>query len=272
MNMTGKVTANVSNITGLNIALWEQIITAVLFELIAIVGIIGNSMVILAVSFSLKLQTATNAFVTSLAVADLVTCFFYLVGDGIATLGNESWPIPQVYWLCKLSAFMYFACIGASLYTLGAIAINRLIRITRPTWYQEMFTSWKLCLLVAIPWIIPTSATTVVLVTGNGAVGYDKQLRQCSWLDSHEKAEVAEQVEVIVGFPLPFLAIVVSYIWIYVHVKKHFRSQKQTLPLVSNISREVVTSEIGQRSISRVTVEDSDLATTSACFRKEALT
>ena len=145
MNMTGKVTANASNNAGLNIAFWEQVITAVLFELIDMVGIIGNSMVILAVSFSLKLQTATNAFVTSLAVADLVTCFFYMVGDGIATLGNESWPIPQVYWLCKLSAFMYLACVGASLYTLGAIAINRLIRITRPAWYQKDFYIVETC-------------------------------------------------------------------------------------------------------------------------------
>ena len=33
----------------------------------------------------------------------------------------------------------------------------------------------------------------------------------------------------IVGLPIPYVAIIVSYSWIYIYIKKHFKTQKQHL-------------------------------------------
>ena len=60
-------------------------------------------MIIVAVAFFLKLQTVTNAFVASLAVADLATSFFHLIGNGISTFSKEVWPLPQANWICEWS-------------------------------------------------------------------------------------------------------------------------------------------------------------------------
>ena len=62
-----------------------------------------------------------------------------------------------------------------------------------------------------------------------------------------------------------------SYILIYIHVRKHFQSQQQTLHLASNISRDVITNEIGQRSISRDKIGDSYPVSTRSGSRKETL-
>ncbi|XP_072019039.1 beta-2 adrenergic receptor-like [Amphiura filiformis] len=209
---------------------WEQILLAVLLGLVAITGLIGNSMIIAAVAFSKKLQTSTNAFVTSLGVADLLTSFtlvWYVVG----LLGENEWPIPGAYWICQLTGFMIFACIGTSMWTLGMIAINRLILLIKPIWYEKIFTSWKLAILVAIPWVIPEAFLLTLHVTGD--VTYAYAVEECSvWAHSG----VFIIVQSVIGLIPPLLAIVGSYIWIYVYIKKYFRRQKQHLSQFSDSS------------------------------------
>ena len=255
--MACNITCNQSNHTDssvvLDVAYWEQIITAVLIGLIAIAGLIGNSMIILAVTFSQKLQTATNAFVTSLAIADLLTSFF-LIWYTIGALGKGEWPIPQVYWICELTAFMIYSCIGTSMYNLAAIAVNRLIRITKPIWYWNIFTSWKLAIFIAIPWILPTGSVIIVLVTGSTVFGYDRQTRICAG-QLEETAEWLAIAQVFGALFVPSIAIVVSYIWIYIYVKRHFRAQKKNLPNVSNNSNFTISEDTGDSAISEVTVE-----------------
>ena len=99
MNSTANSTTATPNAT---VNYWEQALTGGLIILIAILGLIGNSMIIVAVALCRKLQTSTNAFVTSLAVTDLITSFFTVWG-GVSVLGKDEWPLPQAPWLCRLS-------------------------------------------------------------------------------------------------------------------------------------------------------------------------
>ena len=213
-----------------NLYSWEHIFTGVLVGLIAVMGVVGNSMIIAAVAFSRKLQTSTNAFVTSLSVADLLTSFF-LIWFMVGLLGRYDWPLPEAEWLCAVTGFVIFNCTGASLYTLGAISMNRLILITKSYAYQRIFTSWKLVLLVALPWFIPCSVITLLVLTGIGAFGYEKSGFSCSDLDLNKNGDLFTFAQTIIGLPVPLVTIVVSYIWIYVYLKKHFRKQKANLTL-----------------------------------------
>ena len=212
----------------LQVFYWERILISVLVGLIAIIGIIGNSMTILAVAFSQTLQTPTNAFVTSLSVADLLTSFC-LIWAIVGFLGETAWPLPRAYWLCQFTAFMLYACISTSMWNLGTIAVNRLILITRPLLHKKIFTSWKLGILVAIPWTMSGGVILIFLMTGNGAVGYDKTDTTCSDIDSHEKADIFSYGQLGLGWPIPITAIIVSYVWIYIYLKRHFKMQKQTM-------------------------------------------
>ncbi|XP_072035579.1 melatonin receptor type 1B-A-like [Amphiura filiformis] len=237
-----------SNSADLNVAYWEQIFTAVIIILIAIAGIFGNSMVITAVALSRKLQTATNAFVTSLGVSDLLTSFF-LIWYAVGALGRNSWPIPGAYWLCQTTGFMIYASVGTSLYTLAAIAINRLIHITRPDLYQKIFSSWKLGILVAIPWIIPIALGAILLLSGYGAIGYNPNYRDCADLDTAKGAEVFQLAKIVIGLPVPCVAIVASYIGIYVYMKKHFRRQKRSLSEFPARSTDAIHNEKESSSV-----------------------
>ena len=226
---------NSSNFLHLGISYLEQVFVATIILLLAIAGIIGNSMIILAVAFSRKLQTATNAFVTSLAFTDLISSFFF-IWFAVGVLGRNEWPIPGTNWLCSLTAFVVYACTGTSLYTLGAIAINRLVFIVKPFLYHKIFSKWKLCMFIALPWILPASFLIIFLLTGNGKLGYDKEHMTCSDIDNHEKGHIGNLGQILFGFPIPILMIVGSYMWIYIYLRRHFEVQKQRvlkLPTVS---------------------------------------
>ena len=239
---SGEIFSNVTNATpnpsvAFNVSYWEHVFTAVLVALIAVMGVVGNSMIIAAVAFSRKLQTSTNAFVTSLSVADLLTSFFliwYIVG----LLGQNDWPLPRAEWLCGVTGFVIFTCTGASIYNLAAIGLNRLILITKPWAYQGIFTSWKLGLWVALPWFIPSSIITIYVLTGKGAFGFDKSDLSCGDLDLHKNADEFNLAQTLVALPFPLTAIVVSYAWIYVYLKKHFRKQKQNLTVSANTAND----------------------------------
>ncbi|XP_072025584.1 LOW QUALITY PROTEIN: beta-2 adrenergic receptor-like [Amphiura filiformis] len=184
-------------------------------------------MIISAVAFSKKLQTSTNAFVTSLGVADLLTSIT-LIWNIVGSLGTE-WLIPEANWICQFTNFMIYACIGTSVWTLSMIGINRLIHILKPIWYKKIFTSWKLVILVLIPWVIPEAGLIIVLATGNVAYEFDKESFACT---ENNKTFVYDLLLNTV-FLLPLLAIVGSYICIYVYVKNTFGNRNKVRGLQS---------------------------------------
>ena len=149
---------------------WAGVLYIVMFWIIDVVGIIGNCMIIIAVAFSRKLQTSTNVFVTSLAVTDLLTCL-------VVGLGHVAVPLlpltDRLNKICQFVAFVAYSFIGTSLYTLGAIGINRLMLITKPILCRRVVISWKLGMFVAILWIIPNGSLMIALVNGVGAFGID---------------------------------------------------------------------------------------------------
>ena len=205
---------------------WTVVLRYMLFRLIIIIGILGNTMIILAVAFSRKLQTSTNVFVTSLAVTDLLTCF--ALGLGHITLA--SLPLGErLNRICQFVAFVAFASMGTSLYTLGAIGINRLVLISKPNLSKKIFTPCKLGIFVALVWIIPGGIILIALLNEVGKLGVDPIDHTCGNLKTHERAADLDLLLFVVGLPIPFVAIIVSYSWIYIYIKKHFKTQKQHL-------------------------------------------
>ena len=216
---------------------WEDILISIISLSIALTGLIGNSAIILAVAFSRKLHTPQNAFVTSLAVADLIFCFFlnwwvlwYIKGT----------QIPEFAWLCALVGYMMYSCVGVTLFTLTAIAVNRFIYITKNDLYKKIFTSRKLYMMVATPWILSFGATfTVELINVHKGTFdlkvYQKQ-KECTNIDTIENFNKLLLPVFLTGFIIPSFTIFVCYIRIYLYLRHHFRTLQQhiSLPTKSN--------------------------------------
>ncbi|XP_072037213.1 melatonin-related receptor-like [Amphiura filiformis] len=193
----------------LDVAYWEQIITTIMIGLVAVAGIVGNSMIIMAVAFSCKLQTSTNVLVTSLGVTDLLTSVllvFYMLG----TLGKPEeggWPYPKAYWLCQMTAFVLYATVGTSLYHMASIALNRFVLIVKPALYPVIFARWKLGIFILVPWLVPSIGIMILVLSGIGEFGYDPADLACAAVDHPDNTFALSLFITLIGFPVPLVVI-----------------------------------------------------------------
>lgn len=209
-----------------SLAYGELIFGSVVMIIILITGIIGNSMIIGSVILSKRLRTSTNAFVVSLSCADLLTCLF-LPWYVVAFLGRHGWALPKAEWLCGATGFMVFACTGVSLYNLAAIAINRLVYLTQPFKYHDIYRPWVVAVMIASAWLIPGGIMAILVICGVGGVGYETvDYPSCSDLDDVTGADAFNLAQTVVGLPIPLITIIVCYVLIYNHIRRHFGRKK----------------------------------------------
>ncbi len=221
----------------------ERVFVAICWLLISICGTLGNGLVILAVVLSRKLRTATNVFVVSLAVADLLTSLF-LTWSVFALLGRNGWPLPRAEWLCVIGGFMIFTCTGTSLWNLAAISVNRLLLIVLPlSTYRKIYKPSNLAVMVTLVWFFPFTVCLALPLAGIGGFGYDQLHSTCSDLDHHSQSETFHLAQTITFYPIPLITIVTCYALIFCRMRRHFQQQRNNEEL-KTISSSAGSSEM----------------------------
>ncbi len=214
---------NSSDDPGDDVAYGERITVAMMYLIIFLTGIVGNSMVIIAVILSRKLREPTNCLITNLAVSDLLTCLM-LIWNVVALLSKSGWPVPD--WICSFAGTIIYTSSGTSLYSLPAIALNRLIRITQPNYFKMIFTYRNVGIMIFLTWIIPLPLILIPPLLGIGQIGYDESDYTCSDVELHPKANTFNFFQSAV-VPIPLLTIIICYGWILVHIRRHFKIQRR---------------------------------------------
>ena len=143
------------------------------------------------------------------------------------------------------------------MYSLAAIAVCRLIRITRSHLYRKLFTSCKIAITVTLSWIVPAGSLTILVVNGNAYLGYDERLKICA-----ANGEIgAWFIFAVFEIWVPGVVIVLSYIRIYVYVKRHFKAQKNSIVSISSNSRDNDLKKESQQGSEKTANEDSATTT-----------
>uniref|UniRef100_A0A8C6SFQ7 5-hydroxytryptamine (serotonin) receptor 2A, genome duplicate a n=1 Tax=Neogobius melanostomus TaxID=47308 RepID=A0A8C6SFQ7_9GOBI len=96
---------------------------ALLILVVIALTVMGNILVILAVSLEKKLQNATNYFLMSLAVADMLLGILVMPVSMVTILYGYSWPLPAV--LCPIWIYLDVLFSTASIMHLCAISLDR---------------------------------------------------------------------------------------------------------------------------------------------------
>ncbi|XP_050314161.1 octopamine receptor Oamb [Anthonomus grandis grandis] len=119
---------------------------------IDVLVIVGNCLVIAAVLCSSKLKlAATNIFIASLAVADLMV--------GVVVLPFSSvWEVFKVWtfgWIwCRIWLAVDVWMCTASILNLCAISLDRYVAVTRPITYPSIMSKSRAKMLVAGLWVL----------------------------------------------------------------------------------------------------------------------
>ncbi|XP_071476829.1 G-protein coupled receptor moody-like [Diadema antillarum] len=213
----------------------ERAVLATLYCIIGVVGIVGNLFVMAAVLLSRKLQTATNVFIVSLSVTDLLVSIVQPF-QAVGLLGERGWPLHPV--ICAIAGSSVVTAVSCSVLTLALIAINRYILITRSRKdYRRIYTAPKVAAMVILSWAYPIVTLVVPQAAGQGKLGYDINSRLCAWDFMHPAAYIYQILAGILAM-ISFILIVTSYFFIYRHVRQHVRNTMTTTNKAPSTPRE----------------------------------
>lgn len=116
---------------------------------IAVLSIAGNVLVCWAVSINSTLKNATNYFLVSLAVADILVGCLAIPFAIIISIG-----IDLDFYGCLFLACFVLVLTQSSIFSLLAIAIDRYLAVKIPLRYKELMTGKRSREIIAILWIL----------------------------------------------------------------------------------------------------------------------
>ncbi|XP_038939044.1 5-hydroxytryptamine receptor 2B isoform X2 [Rattus norvegicus] len=125
---------------------------ALLIFAVIIPTIGGNILVILAVSLEKRLQYATNYFLMSLAVADLLVGLFVMPIALLTIMFEATWPLPLA--LCPAWLFLDVLFSTASIMHLCAISLDRYIAIKKPIQANQCNSRTTAFVKITVVWLI----------------------------------------------------------------------------------------------------------------------
>uniref|UniRef100_A0A663MAI7 Substance-P receptor n=1 Tax=Athene cunicularia TaxID=194338 RepID=A0A663MAI7_ATHCN len=108
---------------------WQVALWAVAYALIVVVSVVGNVVVMWIILAHKRMRTVTNYFLVNLAFAEASMSAFNTVVNFTYAIHNE-WYYGLLY--CKFHNFFPIAAVFASIYSMTAIALDRLISHLHP--------------------------------------------------------------------------------------------------------------------------------------------
>ncbi|XP_054774709.2 G-protein coupled receptor moody-like [Lytechinus pictus] len=213
---------------------------------VGVVGFFGNLLIVSVVVIYPKLRTITNVYVTSLAMADMMTCLtipFTIVG----VVSTTGWPLSDAS--CVLVAVVSFVCTGSSVWHLAIIGFNRMVLITMTSSrYRKIFSKSHVLIFLLVTWFIPLSVILVPYLGGFTRLGYSDGPHTCSDIEENEDGSenlihTYLQATFLTCFPLAL--VLFFYFRIFIFIRKHERN-KNTWK-TNSLTRESVPPSFGRK-------------------------
>lgn len=184
--------------------------------------LIGSSLVIAAVFTHKRLQTITNAFVVSLAVADSMVAILVMPFGIYQQFNNKIWNLGRELCLITTSFDVMFTT--TSIFNLSCLAIDRYLAICRPFIHERLNRS-KVTVMLVFCWVVPILISFVPILNNWNLIGIEEYV-ECAFPSSDPSFcvfVVNKQFSTIcsmIAFYIPTCFIVICYIKIFKAARK----------------------------------------------------
>ncbi|XP_072024962.1 QRFP-like peptide receptor [Amphiura filiformis] len=120
--------------------------------IMALIGVVGNGLVIAVYNQKRQSKSATNELLVALAVADLMTSILIIPVPGLKNVPSD-WR-GQIYCKVVTSAVFMWTSITVSVFTLTAVSIERYLAILKPSTYPMVFSKGSRSKIAMYIWIV----------------------------------------------------------------------------------------------------------------------
>lgn len=191
-----------------------DVVTAVVYSIVFIVGLVGNTLTIYVVVRYVKMKTVTNIYILNLALADEL----YILG--IPFLGTNSalsyWPYGKFF--CKVCMTADAMSQFASTYCLTIMSIDRYLAVVHPIRSNKWRKPQVAKFFSATVWVV--SFLIVLPVTLYSDVQVDFNTCNITWPEPHSLWSVVFILyTTILSFFGPLVVICLCYLLIVIRVR-----------------------------------------------------
>ncbi|XP_072170609.1 QRFP-like peptide receptor [Diadema setosum] len=124
----------------------------ILQMIIALLGIVGNSLVIIVLFTRRELSRSTDIFICALAAADLLASVFMIPHPVPLTVPSSF--LGELYCKVVYNSMFRWVSFDASIFTLTAIAIERYIAVAYPFHFKYLVTRKRVVFVIVANWIV----------------------------------------------------------------------------------------------------------------------
>ncbi|KAM3843184.1 pyroglutamylated RF-amide peptide receptor-like [Diretmus argenteus] len=142
----------------------------IIYAVIFVLAAVGNCLVVYTVVKNRAAQTATNVFICSLAVSDLLITFFCVP---FTLLQNISSQWFGGVFVCKAVPLVQTTAIATGILTMTCIAIERYQGIVYPLKMRRQYTSKRAYKMLGFVWITSVMVGSPMLFVQQLEVKYD---------------------------------------------------------------------------------------------------
>ncbi|CAG5120663.1 unnamed protein product, partial [Candidula unifasciata] len=204
-------------IIGLDKTTAEIVIIAIVVSLLSVLTAGGNLMVIVAFKLDKNLQTVSNYFLLSLAVADL-------------TIGIVSMPLYTVYLLmgywplkalmCDIWLSLDYTMSNASVANLIIISFDRYLSVTRPLTYRAKRTPKRAGTMIGCAWVISSVIWTPWIFAWPYIEGQRNVPETDCYIQFLKTNQYITIITAMFAFFIPVIIMSVLYFKIYMETQK----------------------------------------------------
>ncbi|XP_040045480.1 galanin receptor type 1 [Gasterosteus aculeatus] len=200
----------------------DNFISLVIFALIFILGVLGNTMVITVLARSKPGQprSTTNIFILNLSVADLSYLLFCVPFQSTIYM-LPTWVLGA--FICKFIHYFFTVSMLVSVFTLSAMSVDRYVAIVHAR-KSSLIRVWRHAMLgVVLIWILSLVMAAPV-AHYQSIVEREVNNTFCweVWPDHHRKIYV--MCTFVFGYVLPLILISVCYAKVLKHLHKKLKN------------------------------------------------
>ncbi|XP_069474417.1 type-1 angiotensin II receptor [Ambystoma mexicanum] len=217
------------------------ILVPIVYSIIFVLGIFGNSLVIFVIYWYMKLKTVASIFLFNLALADM--CFLLTVPMWAAyTAMHYEWIFGNC--MCKLASAAISLNLYTSVFLLSCLSMDRYMAIVHPM-KSRLWRTIPIARIACVTiWVMAFSVSLPAIIYREEKFLSAHNITVCAYFYNSSNDGILIGVGLtknILGFLIPFLIISTSYALIGKTLKEAYHIQKSK-PMSDDIFKMIVVT------------------------------